>query len=415
MYTNTKINEGYSSPEIKTGENIIQNLPLKSLIPMEISVRLTIDEAEIEALAESVKIHGVLEPLLVRPSHTKEGKFEIVCGTRRFMAAQKAELDSIPCVIRAMDDREAMEATLVENMEREDLSDYEVGRWLKLLIEKFPEAYNNMRDFADRFGYKSPGTISQLISHYEFIEKLKKRLPTMLFTRVNNIPEGVVREIRRAPEACQPKLAEYVVTLGRSSRDVAGIVDVLLETPEELHEKVLTVVVEKDLNARETAELVKVFSAHKVIIRPKEEKPKKLEKEKLKEPEKPVTETKPSEGAVTIPEAPQPPTPPAPAEVKPPTPSIEEMHAVAEDIKAKRLQQKYDKAGQIYILLTNYYPQSIIDIFTDHVDLDKTTPEKAVALMKDVVDEMCNRLTNYGKKREVVDDIFKEVVKWGGR
>ncbi|MGB9671933.1 MAG: ParB/RepB/Spo0J family partition protein [Candidatus Norongarragalinales archaeon] len=404
---NADVKEAYSSPEIKTSENIVQNLPLKLLIPMDLSVRLEINETEIKELAESIKTHGVLEPLLVR--RAPEGRFEIVCGTRRFMAAQKAELDTVPCVIIAMDDREAMEATLVENMEREDLSDYEVGRWLKLLIEKFPDAYGNMRNFADRFGYKSHATVSLLISHYEFIEKLKKTLPTMLVTRVTNIPEKVVREIRRAPEECQPKLVEYASKYGRSARDVAGIVDVLLQTPEELQEKVLTVVVEKDLNTRETAELVKVFSAHKVIIKPEEAKPIEETLEELELLEEPK---KPSEGAVTVPEAPQPPTPPKPVEVKPPTPSLEQIRAVAEDIKAKRLQQKYDNAGQIYILLANYYPQSIIDFFTEHVELESTTPEKAVALMKDIIDEMCNRFTNYGRKREMVDDIFKEVVKW---
>jgi|GEM_PF-2525667 ParB/RepB/Spo0J family partition protein len=401
MQSNIKINEGYSSPEIKIGESIIQNLPLKSLVPMELSVRLTIDEAEIEALAESVKIHGILEPLLVRPTSIAEGKFEIICGNRRFIAAQKAGLKAVPCIVKMMNACESMEATLVENIQRENLSDYELGRWFKLMMERFPDRYPSQQAIADVFGLKADVQVARLIKHYEFLEQMSTKLPANILPRGRMLPERLTREVRRVQEDIQPKLVEYLSEHERSVRDVAGVVDVLLETPEYLREKVLNVVFKKDLNARETAELVKVLSAHSVIIG---EKP--SEGEKLKTPEK---LKKPKEGeGVTVPEGPE----QKPEEPKLPEGTPEQLDKLAEEIKAKGLQQKYDKAGQIYIFLSNYYPQQIIDAFTDHIQLERLTEEKAVAMMKDIVAEMCDRLTNYGRKHEVLDEIFETVVKW---
>ncbi|MEM3697840.1 MAG: ParB/RepB/Spo0J family partition protein [Candidatus Bathyarchaeia archaeon] len=380
-------------------------LSLELLQPPELGIRVD-TLRKIDELAESVVVNGVLEPLIVRPSK-EVGRYEVVCGLRRFLAAEKAGLKTVPCIVKEIADREAMEAMLVENIEREDLSDYERGRWLKLIIEKFPDTYGNMDEFARRFGFVTHAQVSRLISHFEFMEELKKKLPTMFVPHGTSIPEGITREIRRAPSECQTKLVEYVVKHERHGKDVAGIVNVLLETPEDLREKVLTVLIEKDLNARETTELLKVLSAHKVIVKAEE----KLEKKKPPggTSKKGLATQAETEQAVNMPETQ---APPKHEEAKPFKPSLDQLRSIAEEIKAKRLEQKYDKAGQIYIFLSNYYPQQLIDAFTDRVKLEGLTEEKAVAMMKEIVAEMCDRLTNYGRKHEVLDEIFETVVKW---
>jgi ParB/RepB/Spo0J family partition protein len=175
----------------------INVLPLDSLVVPETPIRLNA-EIGVEELTESVGRDGLLEPLVVRPSKRGAGKYEVVCGLRRFTAAQKAGLKAVPCIVKEMGDVEAMEAMLIENMERENLTDYEMGRWFKLLMEKYPDKYPNVRVVAHRFGYKDHAQIVRLLSHYETVEQLKGVLPANILPRGKMLPERVVREIRRA-------------------------------------------------------------------------------------------------------------------------------------------------------------------------------------------------------------------------
>lgn len=211
----------------------VMNLEVERLTPCHLTVR--VDVGNFESLAESFKICGVLEPLLVRPSKADPGKFEVICGMRRFLAAQKAGLKTVPCVVLEMDDCEAMEAMFIENIQREDLSDYEVGRWLKLLMEKFPEKYPSQQVAAHKFGI-SVQHANELIKHYEFLESVRSRLPPNISARADTLPEAMIREVRRAPEELQPKILVAVVrTMEKfergeypyppSVRDVAELVD----------------------------------------------------------------------------------------------------------------------------------------------------------------------------------------------
>ncbi|MEJ2289044.1 MAG: ParB/RepB/Spo0J family partition protein, partial [Deinococcales bacterium] len=90
------------------------------------------DEEAIAELAESIAAKGVLQPILVRPSG--EG-FEIVAGERRFRAAQRAGLGSVPAVVRDLDDRETLEVAIVENLQREDLNPVEEARAFRQLLD----------------------------------------------------------------------------------------------------------------------------------------------------------------------------------------------------------------------------------------------------------------------------------------
>ncbi|MEM2514887.1 MAG: ParB/RepB/Spo0J family partition protein, partial [Candidatus Bathyarchaeia archaeon] len=80
-----------------------------------------------DSLVQTIKSHGIVQPLTVRPSG--EG-FELVCGYRQLVHAKEAGLTVVPCVVKEMSDLEAAEATFIENLERQDLTDYEKGRCL---------------------------------------------------------------------------------------------------------------------------------------------------------------------------------------------------------------------------------------------------------------------------------------------
>lgn len=84
-----------------------------------------------EKLADSISVHGLQSAIKVRP---KGDRHEIICGRERYLSALKAGLTALPCLVQEMTDQEAMKSMLLENMEREGLSDYEVGRWYKMLM-----------------------------------------------------------------------------------------------------------------------------------------------------------------------------------------------------------------------------------------------------------------------------------------
>ena len=94
-------------------------------------------EAELDALAQSIREKGVLQPLLVRPLTGEEADFELVAGERRWRAAQRVGLHEVPVIVRPMADSEALEIALVENLQREDLSPLEEAEAYSRLIDEF--------------------------------------------------------------------------------------------------------------------------------------------------------------------------------------------------------------------------------------------------------------------------------------
>ena len=110
----------------------VQQVAIDRLVPSPHQPRKRMDEAAIAELAESIAAKGVLQPILVRPSG--EG-FEIVAGERRFRAARRAGLGSVPAVVRDLDDRETLEVAIVENLQREDLNPVEEARAFKQLLD----------------------------------------------------------------------------------------------------------------------------------------------------------------------------------------------------------------------------------------------------------------------------------------
>lgn len=100
-----------------------QSLPLQSITLPSSQPRRYFDPEKLRQLTASIQQHGILEPILVRPS--KKGRYELVAGERRFRAAQNIGLTSVPVTIRELSDEEALQIALVENLQREDLNPVE--------------------------------------------------------------------------------------------------------------------------------------------------------------------------------------------------------------------------------------------------------------------------------------------------
>ena len=122
---------GHNGPE--PGEELV-DVPVEQLQPGAHQPRQNFDAEALAALADSIRAQGVVQPIVVRA--VAGGRYEIVAGERRWRAAQKAGLKTIPAVVRTMDDRAAMAVALVENIQRADLNPLEEATALKKLIDE---------------------------------------------------------------------------------------------------------------------------------------------------------------------------------------------------------------------------------------------------------------------------------------
>lgn len=122
-------------PQVEDGEEVIQAF-IEDIKPNPYQPRRYFDEEKLKELMDSIREHGVLQPIVIRRAVNRG--FEIVAGERRFRAAQKLGMTSLPAIVREISDKQAMEIALIENLQREDLNPVEVA-----------EAYANvMRHFA---------------------------------------------------------------------------------------------------------------------------------------------------------------------------------------------------------------------------------------------------------------------------
>jgi ParB family chromosome partitioning protein len=107
------------------------------LEPNPFQPRTDMPEAELAELSESIKVQGILQPILVRPHPTEEGRYQIIAGERRWRASGLAGLHEVPVYVRSLSDSDVAAAALVENLQRQDLNPIEEAEGLRRLIEDF--------------------------------------------------------------------------------------------------------------------------------------------------------------------------------------------------------------------------------------------------------------------------------------
>ena len=123
---------GDSSKKINTNKISIKDISRNKLQP-----RKHFDKDSLEELTNSIKQQGVIQPIVVRPDKSSEGKYEIVAGERRWLASQNAGLHEVPVVILNIDDVKSLEFAIVENVQRQDLNPIEEARGYQRLINDF--------------------------------------------------------------------------------------------------------------------------------------------------------------------------------------------------------------------------------------------------------------------------------------
>lgn len=129
----TRFDETSAEKPLGTGRTV---LGLDQLEASRFQPRKIFDNATIEELAESIKQHGILQPLLVRKSPDYPTRYEIIAGERRWRAAQKARVHDIPVIIKDLSDEDALEIALIENLQREDLNPVDEAMSYKRLMDE---------------------------------------------------------------------------------------------------------------------------------------------------------------------------------------------------------------------------------------------------------------------------------------
>ena len=114
--------------------NMLKQIDIAAIFPLESQPRTHFDEAALNDLAESIRARGVIQPIIVRPRG--EGTYQLVAGERRWRAAQKAQMHAIPAIVRELNDREVMALALIENLQREDLNPVEEARAYRRLADQ---------------------------------------------------------------------------------------------------------------------------------------------------------------------------------------------------------------------------------------------------------------------------------------
>lgn len=111
-------------------------VPIEFVSPNPRNPRRHFGEAELTDLAQSIREHGIVQPVVVRPSPAHQGQYEIIAGERRWRAAQRAGLIEIPVIVREVSDRTALELAIIENVQRADLNAIEEALGYEQLIEE---------------------------------------------------------------------------------------------------------------------------------------------------------------------------------------------------------------------------------------------------------------------------------------
>jgi len=132
------LGRGLSSLIGETKVEIQKNqLAVSDLIPNKYQPRKNFDEINLEDLTNSIKERGIIQPIIVRKSNNENSKFEIIAGERRWLAAQRAGIHTVPVVITDVDDLKSLEFAIVENVQRHDLNPLEEAQGYKRLIDEF--------------------------------------------------------------------------------------------------------------------------------------------------------------------------------------------------------------------------------------------------------------------------------------
>jgi ParB family chromosome partitioning protein len=192
----------------------IQKLLITDVFPNTEQPRKTFDDVALAELADSIRTHGVLQPIIVVQKNDKT--YRIVAGERRYRASKLAGIDKIPAIVRTLDELRELELALVENVQRVDLNPLEQAVSIARLQQQFSLSYG---DIAKKLG-KAVTTVNNIVRLLQLPE------PAQLALSAGKISEGHARQIlalKEVPEL-QEKLLDYIIKNAWSVRQAEQFV-----------------------------------------------------------------------------------------------------------------------------------------------------------------------------------------------
>jgi ParB family transcriptional regulator, chromosome partitioning protein len=194
------------SHSVSLKERIV-HLPLEKIAANPVQPRENFDRAKLEELKSSIVTHGVLSPILVRE---ESGGFQVIAGERRLRASREIGLETVPAILKAVDDTEMLELALVENIQRDDLNPIEQARAYELLMK---EANLIQEDLAVRVG-KDRSTVSNTLR----LLTLPNTVQNMLYSGALSTGHAKLLLSLKKPSE-QKRLAELMAERGLSVRE----------------------------------------------------------------------------------------------------------------------------------------------------------------------------------------------------
>ncbi len=195
------------------GTNLLE-IPTSDIEPNRYQPREHFDEETLASLTASVRELGVLQPILVRPA-AEPGRYELIAGERRWRAAKRAGLPSVPAIVREVDDLDSLEQAVVENLHRQDLNPLEEAAAYQQLIEDFDLTQERL---AERVG-KSRSAVANTLRLFQLPPSIQKLVAE------DQLSAGHARALLGTPDrAFQEGLAKRAVAQGLSVREVEDAV-----------------------------------------------------------------------------------------------------------------------------------------------------------------------------------------------
>lgn len=202
-----------ASLEAQPGD-VLRSLPVDAMVPGKYQPRRTMNDAKLDELAASIKVQGVIQPIVVRERLGADGKgqrtYEIIAGERRWRASQRAGLRDVPVVVREVDDRTVVAIALIENIQREDLNPLEEAQALQRLIDEFDLTHAAAAEAVGR----SRAAVSNLLRLLELPEAVRA------LVREGAIEMGHARALLPLAEPMAIALAKQAAAEGWSVRQV---------------------------------------------------------------------------------------------------------------------------------------------------------------------------------------------------
>ena len=199
--------------EKKSGsnQNQINKVPIADLQRSKYQPRIIFDEEKIIELSSSIKENGVIQPIAVRPNSYEPGKYEIVAGERRWLAAQKAGLNEVPVIVLDLDDKKSLEIAIVENVQRQDLNAIEEAKGYQRLIKEFGYEHEKISKFMSKSRSHISNTLRLLTLPQDILSMIEE----------GELTAGQARPLIGLPNASD--IAENIVRKKISAREVESL------------------------------------------------------------------------------------------------------------------------------------------------------------------------------------------------